>query len=311
MRLWFCLALALVVAPVAAQADARYASLVGEAWAAYEAGRPAASDSLYTLAFEAGTPTAADLYNAACSAALAGHTDRAFALLGRAADAGYENVEHARTDGDLAPLRADAARWAAFESAVAASMAGRYGADFDADLRGELVQIRETDQGGRMAMDAEAARYEGAARDSAVAAVWARQAVTDAANLARVEAIIAARGWPGFGVAGRDGSNAAWLVIQHAPLETQQRYLPVFQAAVDAGQAAPSELALLVDRIRVRTDRPQLYGSQARRDPATGAMGFYPIEDEPNVDARRAAVGLGPLSAYARLFGFEYAPPAE
>ena len=107
--------------------------------------------------------------------------------------------------------------------------------------------------------------------------MWARQTAIDAADLARVEAIVAGRGWPGFSVAGRDGSNAAWLVVPHAPLEAQKRFLLVVQAAVDAGDAAPSELALLVDRVRARTDRPQLYGSQALRDPATGALSLIHI----------------------------------
>ncbi len=281
---------------------------------AYGAGRHTASDSLFALAFAAGDPTPTDLYNAACSATLAGRTDRAFGMLTAAAEAGYENVEHARTDGDLAALRADAARWAAFETAVASGMAARYGRDFDPALRAELVAIRETDQAGRQAMMAEAERSPAASRDSVMAAAWRRQVAIDSLNLARIEAVVAERGWPGFSVAGRDGATSAWIVVQHAPLAVQQRYLPVMQAAVDAGDADPAELALLIDRIRIRTDRPQLYGSQARRDPATsatGAMGFYPIEDEANVDARRATMGLGTLAEYARNFGFEYAPPAK
>jgi hypothetical protein len=311
MRFWSSLVLAVALsASAAAQTAGPYDRLVEEAGAAYGAGRHAASDSLYALAFEAGTPTASDLYNAACSAALAGHVDRAFGLLERAVVEGWESVGHARTDGDLAPLRQDSVRWAALEASVSASMQGRYGAAFDPDLRAALADVYVTDQGGRRAMADIQRRYEGAARDSAVAALWARQSAVDSVNVVYLEGVIAERGWPGYRLVGRDGAQTAFLVLQHAPLEVQQRHLPALEAAVAAGDADPANLAYLVDRIRVRTGRPQLYGSQAAQDPATGALGFSPIEDEANVDARRAAVGLGPLSEYARQMGFEYTPPA-
>ncbi len=44
-------------------------------------------------------------------------------------------------------------------------------------------------------------------------------------------------------------------------------------------------------------------------DPVTRKHSFHPIEDEINVDQRRAAVGLGPLAEYAKRFGFVYEPP--
>ena len=301
-------ALVVILVFTCAPAFAQSLSLVAVAQEAYDEGRYAASDSLYTEALATGSPSGWDYYNAACSAALAGQPDRAFARLDAAVAAGFENVEHARTDRDLATLRADAPRWAAFEASIEAAMASRYGATFDPALRAELVAIRETDQAGRMAMQGLESRFSGAALDSARAALWDVQRPIDRANFLRVDSIITERGWPGFSVAGKDGSNAAWIVIQHAPLEAQQRYLPVMQAAVDAGDAGPSELALLIDRVRVRTDRPQLYGSQVHQNDETGALEFYPIEDEANVDARRAGMGLEPLADYARHFGFEYTP---
>ncbi len=52
-------------------------------------------------------------YNLACSYALSGRPDDAFATLDHAARLGYREVEHIRQDEDLAPLRADP-RFAAF-----------------------------------------------------------------------------------------------------------------------------------------------------------------------------------------------------
>ena len=59
------------------------------------------------------------------------------------------------------------------------------------------------------------------------------------------------------------------------------------------------DLALLIDRIRVRNGEPQLYGSQLHWDESAGAPIFFPIEDPANVNARRAEVGLGPIEEYA------------
>ncbi len=54
-----------------------------------------------------GTP-ANDIYNIACSHALLGERERAFAALGRALAMGFLDLELLRTDGDLASIRSDA-----------------------------------------------------------------------------------------------------------------------------------------------------------------------------------------------------------
>ncbi len=41
----------------------------------------------------------------------------------------------------------------------------------------------------------------------------------------------------------------------------------------------------------------------------TGKNEFFPIEDEANVNKRRAAVGLEPLEEYAKHFGIDYVLP--
>ena len=46
-------------------------------------------------------------YNLACSLALVGEVDAAFAELERAVELGYADAEHAAADQDLAPLRDD------------------------------------------------------------------------------------------------------------------------------------------------------------------------------------------------------------
>jgi hypothetical protein len=96
-------------------------------------------------------------------------------------------------------------------------------------------------------------------------------------------------------------------VLQHAALEIQKRHFLTLQQAMESGELRKADFALFDDRIRIREGRPQLYGSQV----ANNRMSFQPIEDEVNVDKRRAAMGLQPLAQYAKLFGFEYTPVAE
>ncbi|MCC6615873.1 MAG: hypothetical protein IT320_20555 [Anaerolineae bacterium] len=117
----------------------------------------------------------------------------------------------------------------------------------------------------------------------------------DHAHTQRMKAIIAEHGYPGFRLVGLQGTQAAWLLIQHADhdLDFQKQCLELLRRAVEAGDALPSNLAYLSDRVRVAEGLPQIYGTQFH-----GHDQPLPIEDEANVDARRAAMGLEPLADY-------------
>jgi hypothetical protein len=104
-------------------------------------------------------------------------------------------------------------------------------------------------------------------------------------------------GWPGIARVGEDGAEAAWRIVQHAiglPA-FQRRCLALIEQAIAQGDAPAYQAAYLTDRIRTFEGRPQLYGTQFDWDEA-GQMSPQPIEDEANVDARRAGVGLPPLA---------------
>ena len=101
--------------------------------------------------------------------------------------------------------------------------------------------------------------------------------------------------------------NTAWLIIQHSAVAIQEKYLPILQRAADQGEMQKTNMALLIDRIRVYKGQKQLYGTQVKME-ANGQKSFDAIEDEKNVNKRRAEVGLGSLEEYAKQFGFEYKP---
>lgn len=131
----------------------------------------------------------------------------------------------------------------------------------------------------------------------------------DSTNLVVVESLIKQYGWPGKSFVGAAGNLTIFLVIQHADLETQEKYLPVMEQSVAIGESKESHLALLKDRILVRQGKKQIYGSQLMRDTITGGWTFNPIEDEKNVNERRKNAGLEPLEEYATYFGIEYKAP--
>src|SRR5688572_21147581 len=81
-----------------------YASLVSEAAAQYTSKNYGQSLKLYEKAFKLKRNNATDLYNAACSAALAGNSKKALQYLDLAAENNWTEVAHLKTDSDLNSL---------------------------------------------------------------------------------------------------------------------------------------------------------------------------------------------------------------
>lgn len=130
----------------------------------------------------------------------------------------------------------------------------------------------------------------------------------DSTNQRRVSEILNLYGWLGVNTIGKRANHALFFIIQHAPLETQLKYFPWLKASVEAGESQPSHMALMVDRIRMRQGEKQVYGSQVVFD-KEGKQILHPIEDEKNVNLRRASMGMQPLEEYAKLFGIHYQLP--
>ena len=182
-------------------------------------------------------------------------------------------------------------------------------------LEAELHQMGADDQKYRGVIEAEMMKMSstGTARasDEFVAAVKSQDEI-DARNIARLEEIIKQHGWPGKSLVGKEASEAAFLILQHSNLTWQEKYLPLLKKAAREGDARLADVAMLEDRILVRSGKKQVYGTQVRSGPDTGGkLVLAPIEDEQHVDKRRASVGLMPLQEYLRHLGIEYTPPGR
>lgn len=117
----------------------------------------------------------------------------------------------------------------------------------------------------------------------------------DSTNLVVVCALIDKYGWPGKSFVGARGNGTVFLVIQHSNLAVQEKYLPLMMQSVADSQSRLCDLALLQDRVLMGQGKKQIYGSQVVQHRQTGAVMFYPIEDEAHVNERRAKAGLSTL----------------
>jgi len=285
------------------------AQSVAEADAKYEAKDYKGSGQLYDQVLKDGKGSSTDHYNAACSWALAADKNNAFAHLGKAIDKGYLNISHLKQDSDLNSLHSDK-RWQTLVQQLQANV-DKAEANYNKPLKAQLEQIYENDQKYRR-MIGKVQQEHGPQSEQFQDLIRKMQAV-DKGNLEQVVAIIEENGWPGISLVGRMASQAAWMVIQHISQdqkELMEKYLPMLREAAAKGELSNSNLALTEDRVRMYNNQPQLYGSQLRSNPATNQPEFYPIEDEANVDKRRASVGLEPLKDYTKRFGLEYTPPS-
>jgi hypothetical protein len=135
---------------------------------------------------------------------------------------------------------------------------------------------------------------------------WKRVGINDSLNLLSISHILDERGWLGEEVVGPEGQLTFFLVLQHADLATQLKYLPMIQKAVANGTARPDQLALLEDRIALGQGEPQIYGSHISVDEATGAYFISPIRDPEHVDERRSRIGMGPLAGFVGAYGLTW-----
>jgi hypothetical protein len=162
-------------------------------------------------------------------------------------------------------------------------------------LRAELLKRRDEDQVVRMALLKNSVASTKGSLQPAPEDI-AEMARIDADNTRWLKEVIDRSGWPGRTQVGMDGANAAWLLVQHADADRAfQKHCLELMQQLPADEISQTDLAYLVDRVRVGEGQPQVYGTQLDDD-----LQPAPIEDAEHVDERRAAIGLPPLAEYLR-----------
>lgn len=141
----------------------------------------------------------------------------------------------------------------------------------------------------------------GKVKESELPTVFQQMAIVDRVNTRRLKQFVHACGWPRKSIHGERATGAAWLLAQHSEPDAQRGFLPFLMTAVNAGEASPSDLAYLTDRIAAHDGRPQLYGTQMnQKNPCE--FEFEPLDDRVKVNERRKSIGMPSLEEYELMF---------
>jgi hypothetical protein len=196
---------------------------------------------------------------------------------------------------------------------VPAQNAGDSAAPYEA-LRHELIKMGKEDQKYRQEMMDLMKKLSGPDSKRTMKrfeAVGKRQDLIDRKNMKRLDEIVQRYGWPTKSMVGAQASGVAFLIVQHGDVSHMKKYFPLVNEAASRNEAEPRDAAMLEDRILMNEGKKQIYGTQLRTDNLTKELKLWPIENEEEVDARRAAVGLMPMAEYLKMFGLQYTPPKK
>ena len=279
------------------QEERKYSSLINEAWDFYKNEEYDKSALKYSEAFVVGKGgTLIDMYNAACSWALAGRPDSSFNILMHIVNKGnFTDIDLITTDPDFNSLHDDS-RW---NKLVEKIMDNRE--HFDEHLILVLDTIMQEDQGFREQANKIEQKYGNESNEFNEFVKIIRE--NDSINRVKVTNILDEHGWLGPDVIGNQGNTTLFLVIQHSDPETLNKYLPMMRDAVSKGNASPAHLALLEDRAAIYNGEKQIFGSQIGQDPETKEYYVLPLIDPDNVNKRRAEVCLDPIEDYIDNWG--------
>ena len=179
----------------------------------------------------------------------------------------------------------------------------KYGKLEEVDLFKELWIMQIKDQA--FYYHIEVAEKKLGTESAILPALWELKKKINEENLDRIIEIIDTKGWPKKSVVKEDAALTVFLVIQHADLETQKKYLPIMKEAANNGEADWSSLALLIDSVNLGEGKEQIYGSQIYRN-EDGSFYVKDLEEPEYVNQRRKEVGLGPIEDYLSRYGIEW-----
>jgi hypothetical protein len=168
-----------------------------------------------------------------------------------------------------------------------------------------LEHVFNNDQKPRLLLDSLEKKYGfNSPEVMQVVAVMEKQ---DSTNKIIVTEILDKYGWLDAKETSEKANTTLFLVIQHADLATQIKYLPILKKAAAEGKTKPHYYAYLLDRTNLKQGKFQIYGTQLSNQ--GGKIGLDPIADEPNVNVRRKELGLNSMEEHAKQMGMSYTLP--
>lgn len=243
-------------------------------------------------------------YNFACAFSRDNQPDSAFKYLNESMK--YDSTATALVNPDFLALRKDKP-WDDFENKLISEiMIAHPNQIKDLPLAKKLWDMGACDQ--YYYYEIEIVQNKIGMNSPVETAIWDSKNKMNLENERELDSIINIKGWPKISQVGSTATGVAFLIIQHSTLEKQEKYLPIIKKLCEQGEANWSDYAYMYDRIQVSENKKQLYGSQLKYNDETKQYELYPIEDEKNVDKRRAEMGLRSLSKYVVMWGIIYVP---
>lgn len=221
------------------------------------------------------------------------------------------NVDKRRAELGLQPLAEYIRRQT--EALLPRPLAQEIGEQRTPDLRTELIQLGTDDQNIRGEFDKYRKAHGLFGLDNktlneklnndpvnkGMLFIGLRMQLADDVRRLRMKQIIAKYGWPGRTLVGSEAATAAYLIVSHSQDLPLQKLSLELMTKLGTTEVENKQIATLTDRILLAEDKKQRYG-QMYSFAADGTPIPKPIEDEVNVDKRRAELGLEPLAEYLR-----------
>lgn len=172
-------------------------------------------------------------------------------------------------------------------------------AKVDQEVRGRFIEWTKANGGNTATLPAE--------KKAEFAKLAAEMAKVDADNTKWLGEQVDKAGWPTITQVGKEAAGTAWLLVQHADADAKfQRKCLDLMAKLPKGEADAKNVAYLTDRVLLAEGKKQVYGTQFHSP--NGKWEPRPLEDEANVDKKRAEVGLPPLAEYVKQLESVYGP---
>lgn len=280
-----------------AQKAANYQQLINEAWRLHEEKDFLKSAQIYSKALEGMNEKGltSDRFNAACSWASAKKPDSAFIQLFIIAQKGnFKDLMITSTNADLKSLHMDK-RWHKVLDIVAAN---NYKSESNIDfaLVAKLDTLNEEYLDSRTQIATLESEF--GAESKEVKKYVKLFNAKEASNLITITKILDKNGWPSDEIVGDQGNYNLYLLLERADLKVQQKYLPMMRVAASKGNVRPGYLAFFEDRVAMKKNGKQVYGSQVEFNDEMQKYYVLPLTDPDNVDKRRAELGLNSMQWY-------------
>lgn len=124
----------------------------------------------------------------------------------------------------------------------------------------------------------------------------------DKENQAFVFGLLDNQGWPDS--LSEIANSAIFLVIDHAEFAAQEKYYPIVKKKAAEGIIGKEDAATLQDRILMKKDEMQVYGTQTTIVTVNGENINYlwPVRNPDQLDELRKEVNLPPIAEYIAIF---------